>query len=126
MTPADKHIAAIEAELERHIMAGNVGVSPEAVRKAIALLPKLPGGIPGESRIKVEGNNAVLEIIPGIEILVRIDGTFALVDTGPAKHRAAVELGVLRVLRRHGLGAEGLTAVRTCMVRLLLLRTATE
>ena len=39
MTPTDKHIAALEAELERHIIAGNIGVSAEAVRRAIALLP---------------------------------------------------------------------------------------
>ena len=78
MTPADKHVAALEADLERHIIAGNIGVSAEAVRKAIALLPKLPGWIAGESKLKVEGDSAVLEIIPGIEIMVRADGTFVL------------------------------------------------
>ena len=41
MTPTDKHMAALEAELERQIIGGNIGVSEEAVRRVIGLIPKL-------------------------------------------------------------------------------------
>ena len=78
MTPSDKHIAALEAELQRHIVAGNLGVSGEAVKRAIGLLPKLPYWIEGKSKLKAEGENAVLEILPGMEIVVRAEGGFVL------------------------------------------------
>ncbi len=80
MTPLEKHIQALEAELELQLTERNPSASMEAVRAAIQALPRIihffnPGARP---RIRTDGEQAVLRLPNGMAISFRPDGTCTL------------------------------------------------
>ena len=78
MTPAEKHVAALEAELARHIAEQNESVSGDAVRVAMDIIRELVCHCDGNPTLRAAGENVVLELLPGTEMVVRADGTCVL------------------------------------------------
>ena len=78
MTPLEKHIAALEADLERQLTERNPGVSKEAVRTAIQAVPRVFELSETGPRIRTEGQQAVLHLQDGMAIAIRPDGSCVL------------------------------------------------
>ena len=78
MTPFEKHIAALEAELELQITERNPAASTQAVRAAIQALPRVIDFFNTSPCIRTEGEQAVLRLPNGMAITLRPDGTCIL------------------------------------------------
>ena len=78
MTPLEKHIAALEAELELQLLERNPSASRQAVRAAIQALPRVIDLFDTGPRIRTEGEQVVLHLPNGVVIASRSDGTCTL------------------------------------------------
>ena len=105
MTPFEKHIQALEAELELQLTEGNPGVSTDAVRAAIQALPRVIDLFETSPRIRTEGEQAVLSLQNGTAIVLRPDGTCSLRRGGqqdreyPTLSRLLTDSELLREMR---------------------------
>ena len=78
MTPLEKHIEALEAELERQLIARNPAASTQAVRAAIQALPRIIAFFNASPRIRTDGEETVLHVPNGMSIALWPDGTCRL------------------------------------------------
>ena len=78
MTPLEKHIQALETELELQLTERNPAVSTQAVRAAIQALPRIIDFFNTNPRIRTEREQAVLRLPNGMTIALRPDGTCTL------------------------------------------------
>ena len=78
MTPLEKHIQALEAELELQLTERNPAASTDVVRAAIQALPKVIDFFSTSPRIQTEGEQAVLRLPNGMDISFWPDGTCTL------------------------------------------------
>ena len=78
MTPLEKHIQALEAELELQITERNISASTQVARAAIQALPKVIDFFSTSPRIQTEGEQAVLRLPNGMDISFRPDGACTL------------------------------------------------
>ena len=78
MTPLEKHIAALEAELELQLTERNPAASSQAVRAAIQALPRVIDFFDTNPRIRTEGEETVLHGPNGMSIALRPNGTCTL------------------------------------------------
>ena len=105
MTPLEKHIEALEAELELQLTERNPSASMEAVRAAIQALPRVIDFFNTGPRIRTEGEQAVLRLPNGMAIALRPDGTCTLRREGrqnqefPTLSRLLADPELLREMR---------------------------
>ncbi len=105
MTPLEKHIQALEAELELQLTELNPGVSTDAVRAAIKALPRVIDFFDTYPRIRTEGEQAILRMPNGMSIALRPDGTCTLRRDGrqdqeyPTLSRLLADPELLRQMR---------------------------
>ena len=78
MTPLEKHIAVLEAELLLQLTDRNPTASTEAISAAVQAMPRISDLFDTDSRIRTEGDEAVLDLPNGTAIAVRPDGTCTL------------------------------------------------
>ena len=82
MTPLEKHIEALEAELERQLTERNPGVSNETFRAAIQAIPRVIELSETGLRIRTVGRQAVLHLQDDMSIAIRTNGTCTLLREG--------------------------------------------
>ena len=82
MTPLEKHIQALEAELALQLTERNPAASTQAVRVAIQALPRVIDLFNTVPRIPTKGEQAVLRLPNGMAIALRADGTCTLHEEG--------------------------------------------
>ena len=78
MTPLEKHIEALEAELELQLIERNPAASMRVVRAAIQVLPRVIDLFNTSPRIRTEGEQAALLLPNGMAIVLRPDGSCTL------------------------------------------------
>ena len=78
MTPLEKHIQALETELELQLTERNPAASMQVVRAAIQALPKVIDFFSTSPRIQTEGEQAVLRLPNGMDISFWPDGACTL------------------------------------------------
>ena len=105
MTPLEKHIEALESELELQLTEQNPAASTEAVRAAIQALPRVIDFFNTGPRIRTEGEQAILRLPNGMAIALRPDGTCTLHREGrqdqdyPTLTRLLADPELLREMR---------------------------
>ena len=106
MTPLEKHIEALEAELELQLTERNPTASTDAVRAAIQVLPRVIDLFNTGPRIRTEEEQAVLRLPNGMAIALRPDGTCTLRREGrqdreyPTLTRLLADPELLREMRK--------------------------
>ena len=82
MTPLEKHIQSLEAELKLQLTERNPAASTDAVRAAIQALPGVIDFFDTCPHIRTEGEQVVLSLQNGTAIVLRPDGTCTLRKEG--------------------------------------------
>ena len=105
MTPLEKYIEALEAELELQLTERNPAAATQAVRAAIQALPRIIAFFNTSPRIRTEGEETILHVPNGMAIALRPDGTCTLRREGrqdqeyPTLSRILADPELLREMR---------------------------